>query len=154
MCCAGQSTPPWAQGAVPHGWGRTPAEHPAEPQLLCCVMGLNRDNAYSRCSAKIWQGLILELLHALLLGPALGQPVTAGLGTALLPSGQCRLTPLLRKSRENHSAYVQAVQSYSALSRWVMSWAPPGAPHPLVSPPPSPSKLVHLVTTSSVPFRS
>ena len=148
--------PPWAQEQCPMGGEGLPAEHPAEPQLLCCVMGLNRDNAYSRCSARYGRCVTRTLDRAMrsCWAPALGQACHSGSGTALLPSGQCRLTPVAQDKSHGEPLCLRAGSpELQHPSRWVMSWAPPGA-LTLSCPPPSPSKLVHLVITSSVPFRS
>ena len=147
--------PPWAQEQRPTGGEGLLAECPAEPQLLCCVMGLNRDDAYSRCSARYGRCVTRTLDRAMrsCWAPALGQACHSGPGAALL-RGQRRLAPVAQdKSHERttlpmcrHSRVTAPVQMGDLLG-------PSRSPHPPY-PPPSPSKLVHLVTTSSVPFRS
>lgn len=97
MCCAGQSTHPG-----PVGGEGLPAERPAEPQLPCCVMGLNRDDAYSRCSARYGKCMTRTLDRAMrsCWAPALGQACLRGPGAALL-RGQHRLEPVAQnKSHE------------------------------------------------------
>lgn len=129
--------PPWAQEQCPMGGEGLPAEHPAEPQLLCCVMGLNRDNAYSRCSARYGRCVTRTLDRAMrsCWAPALGQACHSGSGTALLPSGQCRLTPVAQDKSHGRTTLPTCRQSrVTAPVQMGDVLGPSRSPHPLVSP--------------------